>query len=55
MVAVIQLAITVGATLGGVLYDGVGYQATFIASGMMLLVATALTMRVGRQSTVNRS
>ncbi|APO82550.1 MFS transporter [Pseudomonas putida] len=48
MVAVIQLAITVGATLGGVLYDGVGYQATFIASGMMLLVATALTMRVGR-------
>ncbi|MCE5988685.1 MFS transporter [Pseudomonas sp. LM20] len=48
MVAVIQLAITVGATSGGVLYDGVGYQATFIASGMMLLVATALTMRVGR-------
>lgn len=48
MVAVIQLAITVGATLGGVLYDGVGYQATFITSGMMLLVATALTMRVGR-------
>lgn len=29
MVAVIQLAITVGATLGRVLYDGVGYQATF--------------------------
>lgn len=55
MVAVIQLAITVGATSGGVLYDGVGYQATFIASGMMLLVATALTMRVGRQSTSNRS
>ncbi|WP_060512387.1 MFS transporter [Pseudomonas sp. NBRC 111124] len=47
MVAVIQLAITLGATLGGVLYDHMGYQATFIASGVMLLAATALTMRVG--------
>lgn len=47
MVAVIQLAITLGATLGGVLYDQIGYQATFIASGVMLLAATALTMRVG--------
>ncbi|PVZ41050.1 MFS transporter [Pseudomonas sp. CC120222-01a] len=48
MVAVIQLAITAGATFGGMLYDHVGYQATFIASGLMLLGATALTSRVGR-------
>jgi len=37
MVAVIQLAITLGATAGGWLYDGVGYSATFIASGVLLL------------------
>ncbi len=43
MVAVIQLAITAGATAGGVLYDGIGYQATFIASGVFLFIATALT------------
>ena len=42
MVAVIQLAITLGATVGGLLYDGVGYQATFIASGCFLLVAVLL-------------
>ncbi|MBO9549243.1 MFS transporter [Pseudomonas sp.] len=48
MVAVIQLAITTGATFGGMLYDHVGYQATFIASGLMLLGATALTSRVRR-------
>ncbi|PKH31771.1 transcriptional regulator [Pseudomonas sp. 43NM1] len=48
MVAVIQLAITFGATLGGVLYDGVGYQATFIASGVLLLVASMLALLVSR-------
>lgn len=48
MVAVIQLAITLGATLGGLLYDGVGYQATFIASGTMLIVATLLTFKARR-------
>ena len=49
MVAVIQLAITLGATVGGLLYDGMGYQATFVASGVMLAVATLLTLKVGRQ------
>lgn len=48
MVAVIQLAITAGATVGGVLYDNVGYQATFIASGVMLLVAAGLSFRASR-------
>ncbi|QXH44539.1 MFS transporter [Pseudomonas xanthosomatis] len=48
MVAVIQLAITAGATVGGVLYDNVGYQATFIASGVMLLVAAGLSLRASR-------
>ncbi|WP_369991923.1 MFS transporter [Pseudomonas xanthosomatis] len=48
MVAVIQLAITAGATVGGVLYDNVGYHATFIASGVMLLVAAGLSLRASR-------
>lgn len=49
MVAVIQLAITAGATTGGVLYDGIGYQATFIASGVCLLIATALSVITSRR------
>jgi predicted MFS family arabinose efflux permease len=49
MVAVIQLAITVGATVGGVLYDGMGYQATFVASGVFLLVAAVLSAMTRRK------
>lgn len=44
MVAVIQLAITAGATVGGFLYDGIGYQATFLASGLCLLIAATLSV-----------
>ncbi|NIL16431.1 MFS transporter [Pseudomonas sp. AN3A02] len=51
MVAVIQLAITLGATVGGVLYDGAGYQATFIVSGMFLLLACVLALLVSRTDT----
>jgi len=36
MVAVIQLAITAGASLGGVLYDSSGYQSAFIAAAVVL-------------------
>ncbi|MFO2466504.1 MFS transporter [Pseudomonas sp. 15FMM2] len=50
MVAVIQLAITLGATVGGVLYDGIGYQATLIASAAFLLVAAVLAWMVSRIS-----
>ena len=48
MVAVIQLAITIGATVGGLLYDGIGYSATFVASAVMLLVSAVLTVLVSR-------
>lgn len=48
MVAVIQLAITLGATAGGWLYDGVGYSATFTASGVLLLMAAVLAWKVSR-------
>lgn len=53
MVAVVQLAITLGATCGGILFDGIGYQATFAASAFVLVLAALLallTMRLGHQS-----
>ncbi|MCP1216643.1 MFS transporter [Acetobacter orientalis] len=53
MVAVVQLAITLGATCGGILFDGIGYQATFAASACVLVLAALLallTMRLGHQS-----
>ncbi|MDR6607095.1 putative MFS family arabinose efflux permease [Pseudomonas synxantha] len=48
MVAVIQLAITLGATVGRLLYDGIDYQATFIVSGVFPLVAAVLALLVSR-------
>lgn len=38
MVAIIQLAITLGATAGGLLFDWQGYQATFILSAITLVI-----------------
>jgi predicted MFS family arabinose efflux permease len=49
MVAVIQLAITAGATVGGLLYDGIGYPATFLASGVFLLIAATLSVITNRR------
>lgn len=45
MVAVVQLAIALGSTLGGLLFDRSGYQSTFIASAAVLLLAAILTSR----------
>jgi predicted MFS family arabinose efflux permease len=42
MVAAIQLAITLGATIGGFLFDRSGYQTTFTASAVMLVAAGLL-------------
>ncbi len=39
MVAIVQLSITLGATLGGLLYDAAGYVPTFLTS-VVLLVAS---------------
>ncbi|EJL25213.1 arabinose efflux permease family protein [Caulobacter sp. AP07] len=39
MVAVIQLAITLGAAGGGLLFDAGGYRATFVASAALLVAA----------------
>jgi predicted MFS family arabinose efflux permease len=48
MVAVIQLSIALGSTIGGMLFDGAGYQATFIASAALLLLAAFLTLMTSR-------
>lgn len=48
MVAVIQFAIALGSTVGGVLFDAVGYQATFIASAVILLISAFLTFQTSR-------
>ncbi|NIJ72082.1 MULTISPECIES: MFS transporter [unclassified Xanthomonas] len=50
MVAVIQLAIALGSTVGGMLFDRHGYAATFVASAALLLFAAALTGLASRAS-----
>ena len=44
MVAVIQLAIALGSTVGGVLFDSSGYQSTFVAGAAVLLFGALLTL-----------
>jgi predicted MFS family arabinose efflux permease len=44
MVAAIQLAITLGATVGGLIFDMSGYQSTFAASAVMLVAAGLLAL-----------
>jgi len=48
MVAVIQFAIALGSTVGGLLFDASGYQSTFVASAIVLLVAAFLTFQTSR-------
>lgn len=43
MVAIVQLSIALGSTLGGLMYDGFGYTHAFALSALLLLVAAALT------------
>jgi predicted MFS family arabinose efflux permease len=48
MVAVVQLAIATGAGVGGILFDGHGYQATFSASAAILVLAALLAVLAAR-------
>ncbi|SFC54022.1 Predicted arabinose efflux permease, MFS family [Polaromonas sp. OV174] len=48
MVAVVQLAIALGSTIGGLLFDASGYQSTFVASAVVLLIAASLTFLTSR-------
>lgn len=49
MVAVVQLAITAGASLGGLLFDGSGYRATFAFSAVIFCACAAMALGVHRR------
>lgn len=51
MVAVIQLAIALGSTVGGLLFDSNGYRSTFVTSATVLLLAAVLTFLTSRSQT----
>jgi len=51
MVAIIQFAITLGATLGGMLYDTHGYTATFYLSAIILLLGSITAFLTWRSAT----
>lgn len=48
MVAVIQLSIALGSTIGGVLFDHRGFQSTFVMSAVVLLLAAFFTFLTAR-------
>nr|WP_314606752.1 MFS transporter [uncultured Janthinobacterium sp.] len=48
MVAVVQLSIGFGSTVGGILLDGHGFRATFTASAALLVLAALLAWRTTR-------
>ncbi|MDF9773709.1 MFS transporter [Pseudomonas baetica] len=48
MVAVIQLSIALGSTVGGLLFDGSGYCMTFLASAMLLVLAAVMAFFTSR-------
>jgi predicted MFS family arabinose efflux permease len=50
MVAVAQLAITLGAGGGGLLFDALGYRATFLASAVALAASSLLALRASRSA-----
>jgi predicted MFS family arabinose efflux permease len=50
IVAVVQLAIAAGATLGGILFDAHGYRASFGLSVAVLLAGAALAWRAARRA-----
>lgn len=50
MVAIIQLAITLGATVGGLFYDASGYQSTFGVSATLLCLSAVLAYLASRST-----
>ena len=49
-VAICQLAIALGGTVGGVIFDSVGYRATFEVSALLLVVTSVLAYLAGRSA-----
>lgn len=50
MVATVQFSIALGATVGGILFDHLGYESTFCLSAGMLIVAALMTIQTARRS-----
>lgn len=53
MVAVIQMCIALGSTVGGMLFDSSGYRVTFFASAALLVLAAVLALLTARVSRAN--
>lgn len=53
-VAVVQMSIALGATVGGLLFDHSGYQGTFIVSAVLLAISAALTAMMARGAEAHR-
>lgn len=49
-VAICQLAIALGGTVGGIIFDSVGYRATFEVSALLLVVTSVLAYLAGRSA-----
>jgi len=54
MVAVIQLSITLGAALGGLLFDAYGYEITFIFSAIILAISAIMSSITAFYTVKNR-
>jgi len=48
-VAVVQLSIALGSTVGGLLFDRSGYQSAFVMSAVLLTVCAMLTALTARK------
>lgn len=48
LVAVVQLAIGLGSTVGGLLFDMSGYQSTFVVCAALLLISAFLALLASR-------
>lgn len=48
MVAVVQLSIALGSTLGGILFDHYGFESSFMVSAVLLVVAALLANKVSK-------
>jgi len=54
-VAMVQLSIALGSTLGGLLFDHSGYQNTFLFSAALLLLSAGLTLLTAGAAAVTKS
>ncbi|UDC27032.1 MFS transporter [Klebsiella variicola] len=50
MVATVQFSIAIGSTVGGILFDHLGYESTFCLSAGMLVVAALMAIQTARCS-----